>query len=987
MHHLSTLTVLFLVLHHISCDIGIKFTRQPEPIDAPAQDDVEFECGLNIPSEHVEWYHNGKVLSQQSTQNNSNNNGIRKQESKVSHTLTIAFNNVSQAGDYQCVAWYGASAIISISARLSLADTKPYPRLPDVSYEVAAGNDVIISCPSPESTPEAYIQYLKDSILLTNVNSLQTTNSLLLKNTNASNSGVYTCMATNSITGQEYKSPFSYDLRVSNSMRLRSPYFLRDPQKKYSIEIGNTISIECNAVGNPKPKIYWSKSNGNRLDNRTIDENTLLTITNIAVEDAGIYTCKADNGISPTLSYDIQVEVQESPILIQEPGKLLSVTENESLDFDCSFKGNPAPKIDWYLNSKLLTRDNNVVLNGGNLHINNVEKKHAGIYQCFGTNVIGSAFGITMLQVVPTQKQIFPSGNDDNIFDDIRMLNESLHHHHHNHHETKKHKTKNHGGKNKGLKEKVVMIPPTRPNITRLSDKSVMVRWSVPPNSGLPIQFFKVQYKEIGSKHTRKTNRWMTSDEDIASHIRSYEIDGLETNQTYRFRIAAVYSNNDNEFSPNSAKFHLHKGSTANKNRPKPPSLTETEAISPTIIEIHWEYLNSVLSPVDGFYIYYRASTSAGDYVKSTVEGQDVRSFNITHLQPSTLYEIKLQSFTVGSASDFSTILISRTLVDPNVTSTTENTTEVINNTIDTTNTMANNSSKTYYYVIIGVIVGLMTIIGILYFVVNIMRNKQKPESEDGDSNDTNKSDSLTIPQITDSTSTMNGFVSHTNSHSSLQNGNIPNGMPSASKTAKLNGKVSNGYINKTLVHSGHVSNDEDEPLNIVPTTGNIKPLPPRGAIREVNPIVHMNETLNSNADSREYETLNMIQGIHEMNPGTREAINIINNPLENNSQYNIELNYLSCMKNNVNSRSHPLQQPNNRHNIVNRNKIDMDSVEFELGNNLEDIGNTSLRMKHKLSNNNNNHKIMNNNTKYSQNNNNWRGRSVVDTRRTDNYM
>lgn len=973
MHYVSTLSVLLLVIHFMSCEIGIKFTRQPEPISAPSQDVVEFECGLNIPSDHVEWYHNGKVL-QQSSQNNSNN--ISKQESKVSHSLTIAFNDISQAGEYQCVAWYGASAIISTSARLSLADMKPFAKLPDEHYEVAPGNDIILSCPSVESTPAAYIQYFKDSTLLTNANLLQTTNSLLMKNTNVTSSGVYTCMATNSITGQEYKSPFRFEVDVNNNMRHRSPYFLKDPQKKYAIEIGNNISIECNAVGNPKPKISWSKLGVSRLNNRTIDDGTLLTIINVEPEDTGIYTCKADNGITPTLSYDIEIEVQESPKLVQEPEKLFSVTENEHIEFECSFKGNPEPKIDWYLNSKLLTHDSNVELNDGKLRINYVEKKHAGIYQCFGTNVVGSTFGITMLQVVPTQKQIFPSGNDDNIFDDFKLINESIHHPHHNHHEGKKHKNKHHGGKNKGLKD-VVMIPPTRPNITRLTDKSVMVRWSIPPNSGLAIQFFKVQYKLIGDKHSRKTYRWMTSNEDIPSHIRSYEVDGLDTNQTYRFRIAAVYSNNDNMLSPNSEKFHLHKGSNTNKNRPKPPTLLETEAISPNIIQIQWEYLNSVLSPVDGFYIYYRLATSAGDYIKSTVEGQDVRSFNITHLQPNTPYEIKLQSFTVGSASDFSSILTSRTLDDPTLT--TESTTEVIHNTIDTTNSMATNSSKTYYYVIIGVIIGLLTIIGILYVVVNIMRNKQKPDEADEDSNDNNKSDSLTIPQITDSTTTMNGFVNH-NSHAPVPNGNIPNGVPSA----KLNGKVSNGYVNKSLVHSNHVSNDEDEPLNIVSTSGNVKPLPPRGASRDMKPLTNMN----TNVDSREYEALNMIQGIHEMNPGTRESINIINNPLENNTQYNIELNYLSCMKNGINNRNHPLQATN-RHNIVNRNKIDLDNIEFELGNNLpiEDIGNASLRIKHKLSNNNNNNKIINNNTKYSQNNNNWRGRSVVDTRRTDNYM
>lgn len=82
------------------------------------------------------------------------------------------------------------------------------------------------------------------------------------------------------------------------------------------------------------------------------------------------------------------------------------------------------------------------------------------------------------------------------------------------------------------------MVPPTRPNVTRLSDRSVMVRWHVPPNNGLSILFFKVQHREVGSNETGKSrpgnSRWMTSNEDIPPHIRSYEVDRLETNRFYK---------------------------------------------------------------------------------------------------------------------------------------------------------------------------------------------------------------------------------------------------------------------------------------------------------------------------------------------------------------------------------------------------------------------------------------------------------------------
>lgn len=74
-----------------------------------------------------------------------------------------------------------------------------------------------------------------------------------------------------------------------------------------------------------------------------------------------------------------------------------------------------------------------------------------------------------------------------------------------------------------------------------------------------------------------------------------------------------------------------------------------------------FKYLNSVLAPVHGFYVYYRATSTAGDYTKAIVEGQDARTFVVSHLFPDTSYDLKLQSFTVNEASNFSAILTHKT--------------------------------------------------------------------------------------------------------------------------------------------------------------------------------------------------------------------------------------------------------------------------------------------------------------------------------------
>lgn len=74
------------------------------------------------------------------------------------------------------------------------------------------------------------------------------------------------------------------------------------------------------------------------------------------------------------------------------------------------------------------------------------------------------------------------------------------------------------------------MVPPSQPNVTRLTENSVMVRWNVPPNDGLPIRFFKLQYKEVGSS-------WNTSSDDIQMHVRCYQVDKLLPDHEYVYVI------------------------------------------------------------------------------------------------------------------------------------------------------------------------------------------------------------------------------------------------------------------------------------------------------------------------------------------------------------------------------------------------------------------------------------------------------------------
>ena len=67
------------------------------------------------------------------------------------------------------------------------------------------------------------------------------------------------------------------------------------------------------------------------------------------------------------------------------------------------------------------------------------------------------------------------------------------------------------------------LVPPTKPEVRQLSDTSVMLNWTVPINEGLQITFFRVQYKKVGPKK----GKWETEDEEIDSHVRTFEVGGL----------------------------------------------------------------------------------------------------------------------------------------------------------------------------------------------------------------------------------------------------------------------------------------------------------------------------------------------------------------------------------------------------------------------------------------------------------------------------
>ncbi|XP_072930263.1 interference hedgehog-like [Epargyreus clarus] len=625
---------LFLgVLAPAAAEIEMEFTKYPESVIAPVGDEVTFECAVRVPGERLAW--RWKPVVPDDDWNDWKDVQVTSAADSISTKLVVEIKEDTPTSLYQCVVWYGGISLVSIPAKLSIARID-LSRNTQEKRVISAPlhNTVVLHCREPLSEPPAVLSWWKETGKGQR-KQLETPHGVLvIHNATVEDTGTYGCVATNELSGQTVDLPELTYLKVQHEGN-GGYRFLETEDYVGTIEDGvltkqvrpdGSLRLWCGAVGTPPPKFTWTKEGGSSL---LQNHDHLVTVSPFIPEEEGIYSCTA-NGIRRSWKV----------VALQPPhweGSAASERANEgaSAHISCGMpRGQPPPKVYWLLNAVVVNNGKGIKTTDSELHIARAEKRHAGIVQCVACSALGCAYDAALLTVVPAQ--ISDQEYSAEAPKTMHVTQQPKRHH-----------------KKGSRRNKVVLIPPSRPNVTRMSDESVMVSWSH-DNHGLAIQFFKVQYKEAGNSSNAP---WQTSNYDIPSHIHSHEIDGLTPNKYYKFRIAAVYSNHDNKLGKSSNKFFLQRGGFQS---PCTPVLAEATALSPHSILLNWTWSSEGGVEAEGFYVYYRAVSSAGAYEKVTARGAS-RSLVLEHLTPDTAYEVKLQAYTAQAPSDFSSILVAKT--------------------------------------------------------------------------------------------------------------------------------------------------------------------------------------------------------------------------------------------------------------------------------------------------------------------------------------
>ena len=107
---------------------------------------------------------------------------------------------------------------------------------------------------------------------------------LQISNVRKIDSDAYFCSAVNLLGNVERKT-----LLVVVSL----PVFTVKPPGKVSVGTGTTLTLNCSAIGDPRPVIRWKRQGAALPVGRSHRRNDALVVRDLKEEDAGNYICVA----------------------------------------------------------------------------------------------------------------------------------------------------------------------------------------------------------------------------------------------------------------------------------------------------------------------------------------------------------------------------------------------------------------------------------------------------------------------------------------------------------------------------------------------------------------------------------------------------------------------------------------------------------------------------------------------------------------------
>uniref|UniRef100_A0A8C4YSS1 Hemicentin-2 n=1 Tax=Gopherus evgoodei TaxID=1825980 RepID=A0A8C4YSS1_9SAUR len=363
-------------------------------------------------------------------------------------TINILDVRVSDSGRYRCTAASSAG-----EDTIEFVVEPPYlDDSADVLLERVLHENVTLPCPA-KGMPKPAVLWLKNSAKLLGSlsgSSVLDEGSLVIGSVLPSDSGEYTCLATNEagsvqkrtklvvygkrgllgwsrsqcwevgkggclVLGCEptvlglkgaFSSAFLSQRSPSSFPPLVSPvvYGLGSPHE-VSVLAGSEVELPCRTTGVPPPQVEWMKD-GQPLapmDSRIqlLARQQVLRIQASQLRDQGKYQCLAFNQAGQQAK-TFQLLVYTPPTILGSSERLHVVgLFNRPVGLQCEARGSPAPSITWFKDKQPIVSSARATYaeGGRRLQLSRAQLSDAGLYTCRASNVAGVAEKAVRLEV------------------------------------------------------------------------------------------------------------------------------------------------------------------------------------------------------------------------------------------------------------------------------------------------------------------------------------------------------------------------------------------------------------------------------------------------------------------------------------------------------------------------------------------------------------------------------------------------------------
>uniref|UniRef100_A0A1I7ZQQ0 Down syndrome cell adhesion molecule-like protein Dscam2 n=1 Tax=Steinernema glaseri TaxID=37863 RepID=A0A1I7ZQQ0_9BILA len=566
-----------------------EFEIQPENRSVYKGDSVVFQCVVDSqPTAAVEWFHNDRPLKM--------HEGISILP--VSSTLEISDAQFQHKGSYHCVARNGDSSKKSQVATLEVAeDTRmavsepPRFVIEPQSRVVVEGQAVILECVA-NGWPKTNVKWLKDSSTVelgSDRIRKAGSSSLLILNVNLSDSGVYTCRASN---GEE-----SVDSSATLFVK-QAPVISVKPVDEVSQET-NDVEMQCEAKGVPAPIVSWYK-NGEMLTSSEyfVIQNNRLNILGLVRDDQGVYECIAENDVGSAQGF-AQLLVDKADTsstetaagLIGEPS-----LPSEPLGLTVVSAGSRTVNLQWDAPLK----------RHGNLLVYHIFFREEGSSRERTLN--SSVSSVTLAHLQPDTIYLVRVAAESEM--GMGKSTEEMH--------VRTTKEQAVPGRVQNLRAKV------------LSPEAIAVDWDPPSATGPEAVRYKLFYIPKQADANEKETQ-------VLMLKTSYVLHGMEKDTEYEVRVEAEGANGAGLSSEVLTVRTLSDAPSG------PPTGVRAEAVDMSSVQLRWEppALEHRNGKITGYRLKYKTKLRGSKGNTLVVDG-DIKDHTITNLDPGTSYMLRI---------------------------------------------------------------------------------------------------------------------------------------------------------------------------------------------------------------------------------------------------------------------------------------------------------------------------------------------------------